>query len=112
MEEKSFTTEKPDLRRWDRLDSLRLCDAAHLWVDEMPLVTPDITPRALPVWMWLQKAAMEGRLLVVTAQMTPHDKFPYVWASRSNLRAFAEQNGERPTFLFPEDKVRAVDAQG
>ncbi|MGI9489180.1 MAG: hypothetical protein ACR2RF_25495 [Geminicoccaceae bacterium] len=97
-------TIEPNFAHWDRIDPLRLCDVANLWVGIPPLVTPDVMPAATPIWLWLQQELRCGHLVCAEGQLTPFDKFPYLWATRVSLRVFAEQHGERPAFLFPEDR--------
>ena len=96
---------EPNLAHWDRIDPLRLCDAANLWVGEEPVVDLVVHPSATPIWIWLQQAVEANRLFPQNPQQVPTAP---IWISRMNLRAFAEQYGERPAFLFPEDREKKV----
>lgn len=102
---------KPDYDTWDLMDSFGSVDAAYLWLDEEPGVGEQHPSniRALASRFRQQMLYKHNpRLLSDPRRVLNPDQFPPV--SRTALIAFAEEQGLRPPFLFPEAREIAGDS--
>jgi hypothetical protein len=103
-------TKLPDYKAWDLVPRLALFQAACLWA-EKPVALP-VNSEPEYAYLRMLKAAIQDRILVpygdlkVRADWTAGRLNPNVntEVTREALRAFAESKGERPLFLFPEDR--------
>lgn len=113
---------RADYDAWDRVPVLSLFQAAQLWAGERPMEkTADISQMAAIVLKELVAAANSGKLIaapatypdwmisvgkataaIIGADLGEHDLLSR--ATRENLRAYADEKGERPLFLFAEDR--------
>jgi hypothetical protein len=96
----------PDFRKWDDRSEFKLYEAAALWFDAEP---------RLPMWWHARRKARHWRLMIASGAgpespsemlgiqfatdtpVTPHTRIP-----RETLKAWAEKEGKKPLFLFPE----------
>jgi len=93
---------RDDIEKWDRIDPIRLIDAAHLWAD---LIPPGGEKPAI------NKAHQYFELLFSEIQKLPktsHNNEPKLTDryTRAEYQLIAENLKERPKFLYPEDRRR------
>jgi len=91
---------RSDLDTWDKVDQIRLIDAARLWIGATP--TDDeaiIGHRAHSIREMLISAIIELELNLAGSEPKQTDRF-----ARAVYRRIAEKLGERPKFLYPEDR--------
>jgi hypothetical protein len=113
---------RADYEAWDRVPVLSLIQAAQLWAGERPVEKDDdISQMAAIVLKELVAGANAGKLIaapatypdwmlfvgkataaIIGADVGEHDRLSR--ATRENLRAYAVEKGERPLFVFPEDR--------
>jgi len=94
-----------DFAEWDPLDPIKLAHAAHLWLEFRPQgnqVTGD-SP-AYPVFQRLKQVVHKLNLL------GPDAGYPkgYSHVPRADLKIIAENWGEQPAFLYPEERPPAM----
>ena len=95
-----------DFTEWDYLDPLKLAHAAHLWKGIAPVGNE--VPNSSPAYSLFQRLKQEVHRRVGRATAYPKG---YTFVSRDCLREIAKSWGERPAFLFPEDRVEMTAAQ-
>ncbi|MDX8404292.1 MAG: hypothetical protein R8K54_07790 [Mariprofundaceae bacterium] len=94
---------QPKYDVWDKVDELRVLDAAELWVEEMPSGSNTPTPNAVPIWQAIHNAINAGEIQASRVEgINGISCTKYV--SRTELIKFAETRGEKPKFLFPEER--------
>lgn len=109
-----------DFRVWDQIQTFPLVRVAYLWVNQVPpggdIPYPD--GKALEQCLVLLDAVREGTLEIDHLEnLSSHEQDAafYVGAiqraqltlpvTRTALRAYAEEIGQRPPFLFPEART-------
>ncbi len=93
---------RSDLDVWDNVDQIRLIDAAHLWIGATPTDNETmIGYQVHSVREMLISAVIELEMNSASSEPQPTDRF-----TKADYRRIAEKSGERPTFLYPEDRRR------
>lgn len=94
---------------WDLRDELTVEEAAHLWFEIDPNesnIPPQIQVKIAAIFKVLEEARQNGKI----EQTTPTG--PHAWMampfipklSREGLRNYANKIGQKPVFLFPEER--------
>ncbi len=112
------STVSVDFVTLDKIDQLKLYEAAALWSEREPANANTLDPTVHPRFVMLQRAVNGGKLTLENPQpvnVALHlasdvsGEVPgNTLVSRASLRTFAERLNERPKFLFPEDRVRVA----
>ena len=92
---------------WDKVDPIKLIDAAHLWLGERPV--QDRTNIAEPVYAsFLALVSALGKSQVLDANVTPDMECE---VSRACLLSVANIWDEMPHFLFPEKRRKKTGSK-
>jgi hypothetical protein len=95
-----------DLEEWDHLDPLKLAHAAHLWNGVQP--TGNTVAEDSLAYKVFQRLKQEVHRRLGSSKPYPKG---YTLVPRARLREIAESWGERPAFLYPEDRVERSSFQ-
>ena len=95
-----------DFANWDTLDPLKLAHAAHLWIGLYPKEGNQVPPDG-PAYLLFQKLKQEVEALGI---LGPDAGYPkgYNRVPRADLKKIAKSWGERPAFLYPEERPPAT----
>lgn len=110
-----------DYEFWDSLEELTLDQAAYLWCEQEPKLSPrELPAKVLAVSNMLYAAAQHGeiqsrdtsRMHTYTTEWEREKSIFVVgetYLNRNSLRAYAESKGYRPKFLFPGTRTTEPD---
>ncbi len=94
--------ENPEYERWDKVDVLHAWVAACLWCDQRPWPTTSSRMPSFPGFQKLKAALEMGELKLYSGRGNMASRI-----RRGDLIDYATSIGERPLFLFPEDRRTA-----
>ena len=106
--------EEPNYEAWDQVRELTLIRAACLWAEQEPVNHPiQMMPEAQPRYTMLIEACRGGELKAFvrynTGEVHPvNDPDFGHFLRRDDLKKFAESRGEKPKFLFPEERYKQI----
>lgn len=92
--------ELPDYAAWDRVDEPHIWQIACLWAGQRPYIKLTADTKAYPYLHMLKGDIRSGKLKLKA------DPGGQMWGrvSRDELRKYAEARGEKPAFLYPEER--------
>lgn len=93
-----------DLAAWDLLDTMKIYQAAWLWDGQEPPGTMALHGRARVRAQMLAEAMGNGQLKVTSHGAYGQRNPNLAIVSKAQLTDFANLKGERPPFLFKEDR--------
>lgn len=100
-QEQKIRQGKPDYAAWDDFTEFRLWEAACLW-DDKPVTSRVLTENGLAIFRRMKREIAGGRMGYVDLRGKDANRGTIV--SRDHLRELARKWGERPPFLFPEER--------
>jgi hypothetical protein len=103
---REHTYPPPDYQRWDHVEAPTVWEAACLWCGESPHPAIPAESRSFACLRMLESALEAGRL----ESHPGTGKGTNARLRREDLTAFAEEIGERPPFLFPEERRGETEA--
>ena len=92
-----------NFEKWDRVDHPALWQVACLWDGYEPYTPVNETTPSYATLQMLKSA-------IIQLELTPYEFGKgdiWVRVQRDELRAYVEKRGDRPLFLFPEDRLRS-----
>lgn len=93
--------EKPGYERWDKVDVFHAWVAACLWCEQRPWPTTSPRMPSFPGFQQLKGAMEMGELRLYSGSGNMASRI-----RRGDLVDYAAAIGERPLFLFPEDRPK------
>ena len=104
-----------DFKHWDLVQHFTVRQAASLWCDLEPgqsdLLSRVDHPEIVAIEQLLVSAVQRGKL-PSTFPYGPYpqsDKWLLSTVTRADLKSYAEHIGERPKFLFPDERNRSKE---
>lgn len=90
----------PDYAEWDRVSALAIWQASCLWAGIKPVAQIPPTSKAYPCLQMLKRDLERGEFKTLGQE----DGVMWRLVEREELKIYAQKKGEKPPFLFPENR--------